>query len=269
MATPTWAATTTTSASSTGSFPKFKKDQGIDLGSDRQALQRLTEAAEKAKVELSSMTQTSINLPFVTADQNGPKHLDYTLTPREIRTAHRRSPPNACRNIEQALADAKLSISDINEVVLVGGSTRMPAVVGARRQAADRQKNRTKASTRTKWSRWARRFKPAVLSGFDVKNVVLLDVTPLSLGLETLGGVMTKLIERNTTIPTRKSQIFTNAEDGQTSVDISVKLPRRARDGPGEQGARPVPPRGHRTSAARHSASRSGLRHRRELASRT
>ncbi|MBV8602328.1 MAG: molecular chaperone DnaK [Candidatus Eremiobacteraeota bacterium] len=198
---------------------EFRKDQGIDLSGDRQALQRLTEAAEKAKIELSSMVQTSINLPFITADQNGPKHLDYTLTRADFEKMTSDLTDRTVQPFKNALADAGLDISKINEVVLVGGATRMPVIQELVRKLTGKEPNQSVNPDEVVAVGAA--IQAGVLSG-EVRDVVLLDVTPLSLGLETLGGVNTKLIERNTTIPTRKTQVFTTAEDGQTSVDIHV-----------------------------------------------
>jgi molecular chaperone DnaK len=198
---------------------EFRKDQGIDLSSDKQAMQRLTEAAEKAKIELSSMVSTSINLPFVTADQNGPKHLDYTLTRADFERMTSDLTDRTVQPFKSALSDAGLDISKIDQVVMVGGATRMPVIQELVQKLTGKEPNQTVNPDEVVAVGAA--IQAGVLSG-EVHDVVLLDVTPLSLGIETLGGVNTKLIERNTTIPTRKAQIFTTAEDGQTSVDIHV-----------------------------------------------
>jgi molecular chaperone DnaK len=198
---------------------EFRKDQGIDLRKDRMALQRLKEAAEKAKSELSSSMETDINLPFITADQNGPKHLNMKLTRSKLEALcadliDRTEAP--CR---QALKDAGLSPSDINEVILVGGMTRMPAVQERVKKIFGKDPH--KGVNPDEVVAVGAGIQAAVLKG-EVKDVLLLDVTPLSLGIETLGGVFTKLIERNTTIPTRKGQIFSTAQDNQTAVSIRV-----------------------------------------------
>ncbi|HXP94088.1 MAG TPA: molecular chaperone DnaK [Candidatus Binatia bacterium] len=198
---------------------EFRKEQGIDLSTDRQAMQRLTEAAEKAKIELSSMVQTSINLPFITADQNGPKHLDVTLTRAKFEELSADLTDRCVQPFKNALADAKLDVSQIKEVVLVGGATRMPVIMELVKKLTGKEPNQSVNPDEVVAVGAA--IQAGVLSG-EVHDVVLLDVTPLSMGLETLGGVNTKLIERNTTIPTRKQQIFTTADDGQTSVDIHV-----------------------------------------------
>lgn len=198
---------------------EFLRDQGIDLKNDRQALQRVREAAEKAKIELSSTMQTEINLPFITADANGPKHLQMTLT----RAKFEQFTADLLKRIEgpvkKAVADAGITMEKIDEVVLVGGSTRMPMVQELVRQLTGKEPN--KSVNPDEVVAIGAAIQGGVLGG-DVNDVLLLDVTPLSLGLETLGGVMTTLIPRNTTIPTRKSEVFSTAEDGQTAVDIHV-----------------------------------------------
>ncbi|SMC49556.1 molecular chaperone DnaK [Sporomusa malonica] len=198
---------------------EFKKDNGIDLLKDKQALQRLTEAAEKAKIELSAVTETTVNLPFIIADASGPKHLDNKLTRSKFdEITH--SLVERCRiPVEKALADAKLSAKDIDEVILVGGSTRILAVQRLVKQLTGKDPNQSVNPDEVVAVGAA--IQGAVLSG-DLKDIVLLDVTPLSLGIETLGGVMTKIIERNTTIPARRSQIFSTADDNQAEVDIHV-----------------------------------------------
>jgi len=198
---------------------EFRKEQGIDLSGDKQAMQRLVEAAEKAKIELSSMVTTNVNLPFITADQNGPKHLDITLTRAKFEELTADLTDRCIQPFKSALADAKMDVSQIDEVVMVGGSTRMPVVQELVKKLTGKDLNQSVNPDEVVAIGAA--IQAGVLAG-EVRDVVLLDVTPLSLGLETLGGVNTKLIERNTTIPTRKTQVFTTADDGQTSVDIRV-----------------------------------------------
>ncbi|NLE45907.1 MAG: molecular chaperone DnaK, partial [Chloroflexi bacterium] len=199
---------------------EFKKDQGIDLRDDRQALQRLNEAAEKAKIELSTVLETEINLPFVTADASGPKHLQVKLTRAKLEQLTEDLVERCRGPFERALQDAKVKATDLDEVVLVGGATRMPMIQELVRKLTG-GKEPHKGVNPDEVVGIGAAIQAGVLQG-DVKDVLLLDVTPLTLGVETLGGVLTPLIERNTTIPVRKSETFSTAEDGQTAVTIHV-----------------------------------------------
>ena len=197
---------------------EFMRDHGIDLRKDRQSLQRLSEAAEKAKIELSGALETNINLPFVTANASGPKHLEMKLSRAKFDQLTADLVERCKGPVERALADAKIQVAQLDEVILVGGSTRIPAVQTlVRKLTGGKEPNQSVNPDEVVAIGAA--IQAGVLAG-EVKGVVLLDVTPLSLGLETLGGVMTKLIERNTTIPARKMETFSTAEDNQTAVDV-------------------------------------------------
>ena len=198
---------------------EFKKSNGIDLSQDKMSAQRLIEAAEKAKIELSSMTSTNINLPFITADATGPKHLDLTLTRAKFDELTADLIEATIEPTRKAMADAGLSVSEIDKIILVGGSSRIPAVQEAIRKYLGKEPNH--GVNPDECVAVGAAIQAGILAG-EVKDVLLLDVTPLSLGIETLGGICTKIIERNTTIPTSKSQVFSTAADNQPAVSIHV-----------------------------------------------
>ena len=199
---------------------EFKKNEGIDLSKDKMAMQRLKEAAEKAKIELSNVTSSNINLPFITADATGPKHLDYTLTRAKFNEITADLVEATVGPVKQALADSGLSTSDINKVLMVGGSSRIPAVIDEVRKITGKEP--FKGINPDECVALGAAYQGGVLAGDVKEGLLLLDVTPLSLGLETMGGICTKIIERNTTIPTKKTQIFSTATDNQSAVDINI-----------------------------------------------
>ena len=239
---------------------EFKKEQGIDLRNDKLALQRLKEAAEKAKIELSSATQTEINLPFITADASGPKHLTMKLTRAKLESLVDDLIARTKGPCEKAIKDAGLKAADIDEVVLVGGMTRMPKVQEVVKQLFGKEPH--KGVNPDEVVAVGAAIQAGVLQG-EVKDVLLLDVTPLSLGIETLGGVFTRLIDRNTTIPTKKSQTFSTAEDGQSAVTIRVSQGEREMAADNKL-LGSVRPRRHPAGAARRAADRGHVRHRRQ-----
>ena len=239
---------------------EFKKDEGIDLGKDRMALQRLRESAEKAKMELSTVMETEINLPFITADATGPKHMVKKLTRARFEQLVDDLLQRTIGPTKQALADAGVDASKIDEVVLVGGSTRIPRVQQIVKDLFGKEPH--KGVNPDEVVAIGAAVQAGVLAG-EVKDLLLLDVTPLSLGIETLGGVMTTLIQRNTTIPSKKSETFSTAADNQTSVEVHVLQGERP-DGARQPHARQVPPVRAAVGAARRAAGRGHLRHRRQ-----
>ena len=239
---------------------EFKKAEGIDLSNDKVAMQRLKEAAEKAKIELSGVTSTNINLPYITADATGPKHLDVTLTRAKFNELTAHLVEATAGPVKQAMADAGLTANDISKVLLVGGSTRIPAVQDEVKKLTG--KEGFKGINPDECVAVGAAIQGGVLGG-DVKGLLLLDVTPLSLGIETMGGVFTKLIDRNTTIPTKKSQVFSTAADNQTSVEVHVLQGEREMAAYNKTLGK-LPADRHRSGASRRTADRGHVRHRRQ-----